>query len=166
MKFHRQIGEVSDAQLPETLGGIGGTGAGFNLYRPYNVQLIIDFVTGWKQLDMAERNKILVDPWAFKTSLEPVLGQGRTAANSVPAWVRGFRRCRSTSSTVSTGRAPRATYLRAHSCSSTRLRSRKTLRPCSSASRACILAPEVLPASMTTEPWLRPLMTTLRRGNM
>lgn len=52
-----------------TLGGISGTGAGFNLYRPFYVQLIIVFTIGWKGLAPQERARLLEDPWSFKNYL-------------------------------------------------------------------------------------------------
>jgi len=63
----------SPVSIPEdllaTLGGICGTGVGFNTYRPFNVQLIIVFVTGWKGLAPEERARLLEDPWSFKNYL-------------------------------------------------------------------------------------------------
>lgn len=55
--------------LLAALGGICGTAAGFNLYRPFYVQLIIVFMTGWKGLAPEERSRLLEDPWSFKSYL-------------------------------------------------------------------------------------------------
>ena len=46
--------------------GIGGTGRPFFSDRPYHVGFIIEFVDQWKELEDAERSRLLDDPWAFK----------------------------------------------------------------------------------------------------
>src|SRR3984957_15128398 len=79
----------------------------------------------------------------------------------------GERRRASTSSTERISIAPRfSTYFCAQGWEVTRRLTRNTRLPCSSASRACILAPEVSLASITTVPWLIPEVTTLRRGKL
>ena len=46
--------------------GIANPGQGFHSYRPFQVGLIIEFASQWKQLGPDERRRLLDDPWAFK----------------------------------------------------------------------------------------------------
>src|SRR5205085_5240804 len=61
---------------------------------------------------------------------------------------------------------PSVLYRSAQSCSSTSELGRNTVRPCSSANRACMRAPDVSAAPMTTVASARPDITTLRYGNV
>jgi MoxR-like ATPase len=51
------------------LDGLFYAGVAFNTYRPFQVQLVIEFVEAWKELDRAEQQRLLEDPWAFKGML-------------------------------------------------------------------------------------------------
>src|SRR5690606_20918607 len=67
----------------------------------------------------------------------------------------------------STTRAPRRlAYEAAHSFCSAKFRGRKTFLPCSRATRACIFAPEVELASITTVPCAMPDIVTFRLGKV
>ena len=46
--------------------GLANPGQGFHSYRPFQVGLIIEFASQWKQLGSDERGRLLDDPWAFK----------------------------------------------------------------------------------------------------
>ena len=46
--------------------GIANPGQGFHRYRPYQVGLVIEFASQWKQLGPDEHQRLLDDPWAFK----------------------------------------------------------------------------------------------------
>ena len=46
--------------------GLANPGRGFHSYRPFQVGLIIEFASQWKQLGSDERQRLLDDPWAFK----------------------------------------------------------------------------------------------------
>ena len=46
--------------------GLGGPGRRFNIYRPFLVGFIIEFVDQWKVLEQDEWNRMFGDPWAFK----------------------------------------------------------------------------------------------------
>ena len=53
-------------------GGILGTGGGFGDYRPYYIGFILELVQHWKNLQSAERESLLEDPWEFKRLLSKV----------------------------------------------------------------------------------------------
>ena len=46
--------------------GLANPGQGFHSYRPFQVGLIIEFASRWKQVGPDERRRLLDDPWAFK----------------------------------------------------------------------------------------------------
>ena len=46
--------------------GLANPGQGFHSYRPFQVGLIIEFASQWKQLGPGERKGLLDDPWSFK----------------------------------------------------------------------------------------------------
>ena len=46
--------------------GLANPGQGFHSYRPFQVGLIIEFASQWKQLEPDARQRLLDDPWAFK----------------------------------------------------------------------------------------------------
>ena len=46
--------------------GLANPGQGFHSYRPFQVGLIIEFASQWKQVGPDERRRLLDDPWAFK----------------------------------------------------------------------------------------------------
>lgn len=46
--------------------GLTATGTAFSTYRPFLLQLIIEVVREWKDMDQAEQDRLLVDPWAFR----------------------------------------------------------------------------------------------------
>lgn len=45
--------------------GIGSGGPGYNNYRPFELTLMIRFAGSFKALDVAERQRLLDDPWRF-----------------------------------------------------------------------------------------------------
>ncbi len=49
--------------------GIVNPGQAFNMYRPFQVGLIIEFAEQWKQQRSSIRRHLLDDPWAFKEFL-------------------------------------------------------------------------------------------------
>lgn len=49
--------------------GIADPGQAFHSYRPYQVGLIIEFASQWKQLEPNHREHLLQDPWAFRDFL-------------------------------------------------------------------------------------------------
>lgn len=46
--------------------GLAATGTAFATYRPFLLQLIIEFAREWKEQDPDERERLLRDPWAFR----------------------------------------------------------------------------------------------------
>ena len=46
--------------------GIANPGTAFHRYRPFQVGLIIEFASQWKQLGSDERQRLLDEPWGFK----------------------------------------------------------------------------------------------------
>jgi 5-methylcytosine-specific restriction protein B len=58
------------ADLDTTLDmGLMNMGVAFNTGRNFGVAFLIDFAKSWKELSVAERDRLLVDPWAFKDYL-------------------------------------------------------------------------------------------------
>ena len=55
-------GDLVDGLSP----GLGGVGQRFFGDRPFLVGFIIEFVDKWKELEEAERSRLLGDPWPFK----------------------------------------------------------------------------------------------------
>lgn len=49
--------------------GLANTGIAFKTFRPHQLWFLIDVLTAWKQLERGEQQRLLDDPWAFKTLL-------------------------------------------------------------------------------------------------
>lgn len=49
--------------------GLFHAGVAFNTYRPFQIQLVIEFTEAWKKLGSSEQAELLKDPWAFKEML-------------------------------------------------------------------------------------------------
>jgi 5-methylcytosine-specific restriction protein B len=45
--------------------GIGSGGPGYNMYRPFELVLMVRLVSAWKALGSAESKRLATDPWAF-----------------------------------------------------------------------------------------------------
>jgi 5-methylcytosine-specific restriction enzyme B len=76
------IGDVlrrvpNEVQIPSDLdaalnGHLAATGTAFNTYRPFQLQLIIEFAREWKHRNEGEQEAMLKDPWAFREFLYSV----------------------------------------------------------------------------------------------
>ena len=70
-QLNRILGWSPEPAVPAELAaglapGIANPGQGFHSYRPFQVGLIIEFASQWKQLGPDERKGLLDDPWVFK----------------------------------------------------------------------------------------------------
>ena len=65
LSWGAQVRTIPDHLVDGLEQGIAGSMA-LNLYRPYQVAFIIEFVEHWKELPVSERERHLQDPWAFK----------------------------------------------------------------------------------------------------
>ncbi|NEE03789.1 McrB family protein [Phytoactinopolyspora halotolerans] len=64
----------SPVEIPSSLDtaleqGLAATGTAFYTYRPFQLQLIIEFARAWKREEQSERERLLQDPWAFRDFL-------------------------------------------------------------------------------------------------
>ncbi len=60
---------ISEFAVQGLANGLGGVGQSFNNHRPWHTGFIIEFVQTWKQQQSNERDRLLGDPYAFKTFL-------------------------------------------------------------------------------------------------
>ena len=66
-------------KLAEALStGIGGPGRRFNMQRQFQVGFVIEFAERWKEIDQAERQSLLDDPWEFKRFANELEFRSRT----------------------------------------------------------------------------------------
>ena len=68
--------------IPEELGaalshGIANIGQSRSRYFPFHVGFVIEFVEQWKDLESAERQRLLTKPWEFKRFATQLEMQGR-----------------------------------------------------------------------------------------
>jgi 5-methylcytosine-specific restriction protein B len=69
--------ETVPDELARTLdAGFATVGMAYKIHRPNQLRFMLEFYKGWKQLDAAERARLLKDPWAFKTWVWDIPVQG------------------------------------------------------------------------------------------
>ncbi len=54
--------------------GIGSTGMGYNVRRPFELELLIRFALAWKSLPASRQDALLANPWAFASWFDELPG--------------------------------------------------------------------------------------------
>ena len=64
--------------------GIAGSGPYFHSTRPFQVGVVLEFVEQWKELAVTEQERLLADPWAFKSFVIAL------ELKSLPHWTKNY----------------------------------------------------------------------------
>lgn len=63
---------IPDDLIPAFSDGVCHSGVAFKTYRPHQLWFLIDFMRAWKNADRSDRDRLLKDPWEFKSFVESI----------------------------------------------------------------------------------------------